>query len=280
MEPVYFFHLVSYIFADEKPLEPIGKNTCCSGVSRSFKEIIVGLKEMPRNMLGLGICFIFAAFATAANSKYMQLTGQLTYNGTALGSNTCSHNCTAEQLRFIDGNITAARILTIAGWVCFGLDFILFVFIEPIIKKFGIGRCYAVVLACLSLTICIPFVNIWISGSAQFLIMFGQQLTWQLPPIAVAVHCYYFKIDRISLYNASLNGLGNIGQVICGILNTVISSMTYLGFGLNYIIGGGICFFAIFLALAIPKDQNVSEENRHLCFDFSCRKNKKKVLLE
>jgi len=148
------------------------------------------------------------------------------------------------------------------------------VMLEPLIKQYGIGYCFAVVLLCLSLEVSIPFVSFLVSAIIQQFIFLGYQLAWQLPFIAVAIHCYQHKDDRIGLYNASLNGLGNIGQIICGVINSSVSSFTHYGFGLTYMIGGGLSLIGIFFSVAIPKDDQVTEENNHLCFDFKrwCRK--------
>lgn len=265
----FIFHFICYMAADEKRLEK-SDSKGCSFISALCRDTYKGLKYMPKNILGLGICFVFAAYTTAANIRYMQLTGQLTYNGVATGSNTCGTNCTEEQIRFNEGVATAALIIAIAGWISFASLFVLFVTIETLVKRIGVGILYTVALVLLSTSAAVPFVNIYISGAIQVLLTLAHTLVWQLPPVAIAVHCYHNRSDRISLYNASLNALGNVGQIFCGIVNTFISSYTYLGFGLNYIIGGGMCFFVTLIAWSIPRDDDVTEENKHLCFD-PCR---------
>jgi len=169
------------------------------------------------------------------------------------------------QERFIEGNITAAQILSAWGWVCFTLNFVLFFYIDRLLTKFGIGKSYAVILFLISTMMFIPFSNIWFSGFLQLIISTGQQFTWQLPSIAVAMHCYLSGEDKVSFYNGTLNTMGNFGQIVAGVLNTTLSSMTYLGFGLTFLIAGICAFFAGFLALAIPNGDSPEYFNFALC---------------
>eukprot|EP01124_Arcella_intermedia_P015779 TRINITY_DN22358_c0_g1_i1.p1 TRINITY_DN22358_c0_g1~~TRINITY_DN22358_c0_g1_i1.p1 ORF type:complete len:583 (-),score=127.65 TRINITY_DN22358_c0_g1_i1:15-1763(-) len=248
-------HVICYLVADEKVYEKAEgdeNKSCVSSITSVFKDTVVGLKELPRSIISLGICFIFAAFAVAANLKYLPVTGQLTYHGDSYGAATCGQNCTLEQRRFNEGNNVAAQILTITGWVCFFLNFIFLVIIEPLLIHWGIGKCYAVVLFCASCVLYIPFTNIYLSGFFEFLCLFALQMTWQLPAIAVAMYCYAYKIDKISLYNSTLNSMGCFGNVTAGILNTFFSSGTWLGFGITFVISGIFSLLSIILSLGIP----------------------------
>jgi len=175
--------------------------------------------------------------------KYMQLTGQLTFSGDSNGASTCADNCTEAQNQFNTGNNIAAEILAGWGWVYFVMIFILFVFIEPLLKRFGVGKVYSVLCFSLSCMVVIPWVNIWVSGALQGVISIASQLAWLLPSIAAVQYCHSTGQDRVSFYNSTLNTMACFGQIITGILNTTLSSITFLGFGLSYLIAGAFVFF-------------------------------------
>jgi len=164
------FHTICYVTIKETPLAPTGMEapTFLKQQIIFFKELFNSVITLPKHLLGLGICFAFAGFATATNLRYMQLTGQLTFSGDPVGSSTCGDNCTEAQMLFNKGNITAAQILSVCGWFCFALYFVLFLFLDKILKKMGMRILYAICLLLLSSMVFIPLSTIWPSAIIQF----------------------------------------------------------------------------------------------------------------
>jgi len=255
------FHLICYVSIKEVPLvapssDFLEPSNFLKKQIGFFRDLFKSVISLPKHLLGLGICFAFAGFATATNLRYMQLTGQLTFAGDPVGSSTCGDNCTEAQLLFVKGNITAAQILSVCGWVCFFLYFGLFLFLDKILNKLGMRILYAINLFALSTMAFIPLCSIWPSAVIQFFISIAQQLVWQLPQIDVAIYCYINSTNNISFLNSALNAWANIGQICSGVLNSTISSLTYFGFGLTYFIAGITSFFAGLLALVLLKEND------------------------
>eukprot|EP01124_Arcella_intermedia_P010877 TRINITY_DN17378_c0_g2_i1.p1 TRINITY_DN17378_c0_g2~~TRINITY_DN17378_c0_g2_i1.p1 ORF type:complete len:108 (-),score=23.43 TRINITY_DN17378_c0_g2_i1:87-383(-) len=91
--------------------------------------------------------------------------------------------------------------------------------------------------------------------------------------MAVAMYCHVHKIDKVSLYSSALNAMGCLGNISAGIMNTSISSINELGFGLAFIVSGGCALLAIVLSLGTPNFVVKGSEIDKIWTwrEFSCR---------